>query len=110
MQITVTESNEVKVVGLDGDLDGQTSPMAQSTLQELISKGARFILIDCQNLSFISSVGLRVLLVAAKQVQHANGGVRLCAANESVMEVFRMTGFDTIIPVHESRQEAIEQF
>ena len=110
MQISVTESGEIRIVSFDGDLDGQTSPMAQNALQELLGQGARFILIDCRKLSFISSVGLRVLLVAAKQAQHAQGGVRICAANESVMEVFNMTGFDTIIPVHASLDEAIEQF
>ena len=108
MEITANESDGVWVIQFQGALDGQTSPVAQARLVELIKQGATKMLIDFERLSFISSAGLRVLLVTAKELQHVQGAVRIFGANESVLEVFEISGFSTIIPLADNRSEALE--
>lgn len=110
MELKVIESDGIHIMQFVGDLDGRSAPAAQDALVELIDRGATKLLIDFDELVFISSAGLRVLLVAAKRLQQAQGDIRVCRPNSAVMEVFEITGFDSIIPVLASREEAIEQF
>ncbi len=63
-----------------------------------------------EHLSFISSVGLRVLLVAAKQLQHVQGEVRVCNPNAVVMKVFDISGLNMIIQIAMTENEALADF
>ena len=96
MQISVKTANEVKVLALEGSLDTQTSPDAQTQLTQLIEGGDKKILVNFEKLHYISSAGLRVLLAAAKQLKTADGELRICDLNEVVKEVFDISGFSTI--------------
>lgn len=108
MNITTRDTGKVCIVRIDGDLDGQTAPAAQQQLVQLVRDGATRMLIDFERLAFISSAGLRTLLVTAKEIQQVNGTLRIYAANASVSEVFSMAGFDTIITVVATEQEALQ--
>ncbi len=110
MPISVKTTNEVKVLEFEGKLDTQTSPEAQDQLTELIEKGEKKILVNFGKLDYISSAGLRVLLIAAKQLKSADGELRLCCLNEVVKEVFDISGFTTIFNVFGSESEALEDF
>ncbi len=110
MQITVKATNEVKVLAFEGRLDTQTSPDAQQQLTRLIEGGATKILVNFEKLDYISSAGLRVLLVVAKQLKTTDGELRICSLNEVVKEVFDISGFDMILPISASESEALEGF
>lgn len=110
MELKVTETDGVHVLQFVGDLDGRSAPAAQDALVALVERGATKLLIDFEELLFISSAGLRVLLVTAKRLHQVQGDIRVCQPNSSVMEVFEMTGFDSIIPVLATREEALLQF
>lgn len=64
------------------------------------------VLVDLENVSFVASSGLRVLLKHAQRLQAAGGELRLCSANATVADVFQMSGFDSIISVYETREQA----
>jgi len=110
MQISIKSADEVKVLEFEGHLDTQTSPDAQEQMTELIEKGERKILVHFGKLDYISSAGLRILLIAAKQLKAADGEMRLCCLNEVVKEVFDISGFTTIFNVFGSETEALEGF
>ena len=110
MQISVKTANEVKVLAFEGSLDTLTSPDAQTQLTQLIEGGDKKILVNFENLQYISSTGLRVLLAAAKQLRTADGELRICSLNEVVKEVFDISGFTTIFKVFGSDAEALEGF
>ncbi len=110
MQISVKTSNDVKVLAFEGRLDTQTSPDAQQQLTRLIEKGETKILVNLGKVDYISSAGLRVLLVVAKQLKTADGELRICGLNEVVKEVFDISGFDMILPISASESEALEGF
>ncbi len=110
MQITVKTTNEVKVLAFEGRLDTGTSPDAQQQLTRLIEEGETKILVNLEKVDYISSAGLRVLLVVAKQLKTTDGELRICSLNEVVKEVFDISGFDMILPISASESEALEGF
>lgn len=110
MEMTVSDSGEIKIVRIAGMLDGQSSPSAQAALAQMIDAGATKILVDLEQLSFISSAGLRILLVLAKELQHRSGAVRICNASASVLEVFEISGFNTIITISATEGEGLAGF
>jgi anti-anti-sigma factor len=110
MQISVKTTNEVKVLAFEGRLDTQTSPDAQQQLTQLIEAGSTKILVNLEKLDYISSAGLRVLLVVAKKLKANAGELRICSLNAVVKEVFDISGFDMILPVSASEAEALEGF
>jgi anti-anti-sigma factor len=66
--------------------------------------------VNLEKLDYISSAGLRVLLLVAKKLQANAGELRICSLNAIVKEVFDISGFDMILPVSASESEALEGF
>lgn len=110
MQISIKTTDEIKVLEFDGKLDTHTFSHAQDHLSELIEKGERKILVNLEKLDYISSAGLRVLLIAAKQLKPDGGEIRICSLNDVVKEVFDISGFVTIFKVFVSESEALDGF
>ena len=98
---------EVLILQPTGRLDSLTSQDLQTELSQRISGGDTAILLDLKDLEYISSAGLRVLLLAGKELKAKNGQLSLCALKENVREVFEISGFITLFPVHGSVDEAI---
>lgn len=90
-----------------GRLDSSTGPAFESELLQLISSGTGRLLLDFSDLVYISSAGLRVVLLAAKRLQSANGRLALCSLNPQIAEVFRISGFDAIFDIHPSSESAL---
>ena len=107
MKISNTEENGVTIVGLAGDLDTNTSPEVEGALVDAITAGATQIVINLENLNYVSSAGLRILLATANKLRAGGGELRLCCLNEIVEEVFEISGFSTILKVFGSQDEAI---
>jgi anti-anti-sigma factor len=98
------------VVVLQGRLDFGTAPAFEKQLQEALAGGgsapARVIL-DCAALDYVSSAGLRAILLAARASQRAGITFALCALTPAVREVFDLSGFSRIITVHPDRAAAL---
>ena len=110
MQITVNDKNDITVIAFTGNLDTNTAPDAEEEINDLIEKGTEKILIDFENLGYISSAGLRLLLKTGKQLSSKGGGVRICNLNVTVKEVFDMSGFSMIFNIFETECEAMAGF
>ena len=110
MRITEEDRGGVTVLRFEGRLDTNTAPEAQTELSRAIQGGGRKILIDFGALDYISSAGLRILLGAAKKLRGLDGSMRFCNLNETVAEVFEISGFDAIFQLHPSEDEAMEAF
>ncbi len=95
-------------MALIGSFDTNTSPDAESHLNELMADGVTKIVLDFEALDYISSAGLRVCLSVAKKIKAADGAFRLCNLNETVQEVFDISGFTTILDVHSSLENALK--
>lgn len=110
MNITTTEVEGITIAEFEGNLDTNTAPDAEERLGELLEKGVTKILVDFTTLNYISSAGLRVLLVTTKRLGGTGGSLRLCGLNETVDEVFEISGFSTIFSVFGTRDEALDGF
>lgn len=95
------------VVKLLERIDSLTSRDVEDTLQKVVAGGARNIICDCAATKYISSAGLRVLLLIAKALKKTGGQLLIvCARTGYVYEVLETSGFTNIIPVFESVEEA----
>ena len=110
MQIETRESQGIQIVAFEGNLDTNTSPEAEMKINELIDGGAQKLLVNFEQLNFISSAGLRVLLATVKKLKASGGDLRICSLNATVQEVFDISGFVTILSVKSTEEEALSSF
>jgi anti-sigma B factor antagonist len=110
MNIVTTVVEAVTVVRLEGNLDTSTSELAQNTFNELVDGGAQKIPVNLADVGFVSSSGLRVLLSTAKRLGGPGGNLRISNLNDTVSEVFEISGFSTILGVFPTEEMALEGF
>ncbi len=82
---------------LEGRLDTVTSPDLEKELKESLD-GVKELVIDFEKLEYISSAGLRVLL-SAQKVMNRQGSMKVVNVNETIMEIFEVTGFSDILTI-----------
>ncbi len=97
MNMIKTLNGTALTVAVEGRLDTVTAPELEKELSNCLS-GMTNLTIDFTNLEYISSAGLRALLVAYK-IMRSQGGMKIANANEIVKEVFEVTGFSNIVPL-----------
>jgi anti-anti-sigma factor len=100
MTITKTRESESLVFALDGRLDTATAPQLQETLIPAFDE-AKAITLDFKGLAYVSSAGLRVLLLGAKTAKTKAAAMTLTGVSEEVMEVLEMTGFVDILNIEQ---------
>ena len=112
MKIEVAEErdNGALVLLPVGRLDSANSRAFESIIMEHINNGEQRLIVDFNRLDFISSSGMRALLIAAKKLKASKGKLVLCAMQDHIQEVFLISGFDQIIPIRDSRQSAMALF
>jgi anti-anti-sigma factor len=107
MDIVVNKEGVVTTISLKGRLDALTSKQAEEQLLQIVETGERLLVMDLGELSYISSVGLRVLMLLAKRLKTVQGRVVVCSLQESIQQVFEIAGFTTIFGIYASRDEAV---
>ncbi|MDR2043729.1 MAG: STAS domain-containing protein [Clostridium sp.] len=95
MKIEEIRNQENLDVKLHGRLDTVTAPELEKRMEGSLD-GITKLRMDFQDLEYVSSAGLRVLLALSKKM---NGGMVVCKVNEEVMEVFRITGFTNVLVI-----------
>ena len=95
MNINFNKNGDNLIVNLEGRLDTTTAPKLEDFMNGNLM-GVNSLTIDCANLVYVSSAGLRVLLATHKKMK---GGMKLTNVGELVMEVFEITGFTDILTI-----------
>lgn len=106
MQISETENNGILIVAAEGRLDSNTSEAFSQQLLGKIDAGNHKIILELSQLEYISSAGLRVLLMAAKRLKAENGGFAICGVEKHIREVFEISGFLQILNIENSMESA----
>ncbi len=106
MEITESRRDGVVVLAVVGRLDASNSGTLEEKLLALVGAGEKRLVVDASRLDYISSAGLRVLLVAAKRLTPAGGTLSLCGMKDQIREVFDIAGFSTIFPIYRTQDEA----
>ncbi len=107
MDIGESKEDAVFVLEPRGRLDSANARGFEERVLAAHENGENALLIDCCKLDYISSAGLRVLLIGAKRFQQSGGAITLCALSPSIHEVFEISGFLTLFAVHSDRAAAL---
>ena len=107
MDIKEETRGKVKIVGLQGKLDANSSPAVEKCLQALMDRGEERLVLDLSELTYISSLGLRVFIAVAKNIQKVNGKLALAGLNDHIYEVFKIARFTNIFSIYPTCDEAV---
>jgi len=107
MEVVEARKGTVLVLEPRGRLDSHSARTFEERLLGTIAGGAQALVIDAAQLDYVSSAGLRVLLLAAKRVRAARGHLALCCLKAHVREVFDVSGFTALFDLHDTREAAV---
>ena len=114
---TVAETKNLTVEGerisgtliakASGRIDGSNAREFQDALETLLENEISSLVLDLEHLSYISSAGLRVILLVSKKLQRNSAQFGVCSLSVSISEVFQISGFDKIIRTHSTQADAL---
>jgi anti-sigma B factor antagonist len=107
MDIHQERRDRVLVVAPAGRLDTTTTDALEQALTAALEAGELRLVVDFGGVSYISSVGLRAMLVAAKRMKERRGTLVLCAFGDAVRQVFELAGFLPLFTVEPTRELAV---
>jgi anti-sigma B factor antagonist len=96
------------VLCVTGEIDIYTAPLFKQAVVNLVSEGARNVVIDLSGVTFMDSSGFGTLLGATRRLRPAGGGLHLAAPNSTIQRMLRLTRLDSIMEIHETRDQAIQ--
>ena len=99
MKTTIEETEGKYLVTLAGELDTAAAAEVEKTLQPLYSSNGKDVVIDCSELEYIASSGLRILISILKGAKAGGSKVVLKNVNDDIKSVFKLTGFINIFEV-----------
>ena len=110
MELTEQKTDQCVIIGIQGRLDTTNYAVLEKKLMELVESHHDRILVECSKMDYISSSGLRILLMALKKITAMKGKFALCGLQENIHEIFEISGFTSIFEIHASREDALEVF
>ncbi len=100
MKITKTQNGNSLYLALEGRLDTNTAPELEASIKGSVD-GVEELTIDMEALDYLSSAGLRVLL-GAQKIMNKQGSMRVTHVNDTIMEIFEVTGFADILTIEKA--------
>ena len=110
MEINMSDSDGVTLLVLNGRIDSNTAGQMGSSLSAAMRAGGTQLVLDLQDVDYMSSAGLRQMVATLKKLQQKDGDLRLASPTERVREVLQLSGLDSIFTVYESAKDAINSF
>lgn len=103
---TRTEGDHT-VVEVVGEIDVYTAPKLREAFIDLVAQGSYQLVIDMEQVEFLDSTGLGVLVGGLKRVRAHDGALRLVCSQERILKIFRVTGLTKVFPIHANLAEAL---
>lgn len=107
MKLTTDRIEGALVATPGGRIDGLNARDFQEALKSAAGTDEKAVIVDFGGVTYISSAGLRAVLVVAKLMRERKSAFALCALSEPIREIFSVSGFDKIINIHATREEAL---
>lgn len=105
MSVNIIKEADFTIAEVTGDIDGKTAPVAQAQIVPLAGEDCKLML-DMSGVSYMSSAGLRMLLVLRRQVP-SSGRLVLVGLSESLKDTMSVTGFLDFFTVSDTREEGV---
>ncbi len=106
MDINASRSDGFLISKPMGRLDGTNSRDFEEALKAELENGECTVILDMSDMVYISSAGLRAILLIAKTLKAKNFELRLCSLSKQIMEVFEITGFNMVISIYDDEAAA----
>lgn len=107
LSVTTSRQGDVTVVSVAGEVDVYTAAQLRAALDEEVAADRVQLVVDLDEVTFLDSTGLGVLVGRLKLVRNSSGWLRLVCSNERILRVFRITGLDKVFGIHASVDEAL---
>jgi len=107
MEMMVRNEEKAAIIAVTGRMDAVSAPQFDKRLETLMAEGATRIIVNFQNLEYISSAGLQIILANAKKLESIDGELLLTNLSGAVKEVFEISGFDTIFQIFDDPDAAL---
>ncbi|MET0202068.1 MAG: STAS domain-containing protein [Gaiellaceae bacterium] len=95
------------VIALTGEVDLYTAPEFKQRLLDVIGKGAKNVIVDFSDTTFIDSTTLGVLVGGVKRLRTNDGQLSLVCSDRNITKIFEITGLDRVFTIHATREEAV---
>ena len=99
--------DDAYVIALSGEVDLYTAPEFKQQLLDVIGKGAKDVVVDFSNTTFIDSTTLGVLVGGVKRLRANDGQLSLVCSDRNITKIFEITGLDRVFSIYPSRDEAL---
>jgi anti-sigma B factor antagonist len=110
MNIKQESAGNIVILALEGRLDTLNFASLEKEMTGLTEKNQKDIILDCQDLDYVSSSGLRILLKSLKQVDTINGRFTICGLQPQIVQIFKISGFDHLFEIYPGRKEALDSY
>jgi anti-sigma B factor antagonist len=107
MNLETRQEGGVEIVELEGSIDGKTAPEVREQLRPVLSRAQKLIL-DLTKVQYLSSAGLRLLLLTYREVTAAHGKVVLLGVSKDIQTVMSHTGFLSFFTLADTREQAVQ--
>ncbi len=108
VNVTTERIDGVLSADVDGRIDGSNVVQFEEAVRTAIEDSDRAVIMDFEKLVYISSAGLRAILLTAKSLQNRDAKLLLCSLSDRIREVFEISGFDKILPIHATKADALD--
>ncbi len=98
----------MKIISLEGKMDAISAPAFEDQMGEWLEQGETSFIINLGEVNYMSSAGLRSILIVAKKLKEQDGKLIFVNLREEVQKIFRISGFSSMIPTYESLEAALE--
>jgi anti-sigma B factor antagonist len=105
---TERASGDTYVIALTGEIDLYTAPEFKQQLLDVIGQGAKHVVVDLTDTTFIDSTTLGVLVGGVKRLRPNDGQLSIVCSDRNITKIFEITGLNRVFPIHATRPEALE--
>lgn len=110
VEITEQQEGDILLLHIKGRLDAISSPTAEKKILDQITDGHHKLVLDFTDVDYLSSAGMRLLLRTTKKLKTVSGKLIVCSVTSNVMDVLKMSGFDHVIELSSTSEEALQKF
>jgi anti-anti-sigma factor len=108
MNLTIEKIDNFSILKIEGRIDTTNSVLLESEIDKIYNSGEKDIILDCNEMKYISSSGLRVFLIAQKRANALKGKLHISNMQPAIKEIFVISGFSNIFRIFDTLQEALE--
>jgi len=107
---SIRERGDISIINLKGFLDAHTAPTLENNFTQLINDSKFKIVVNFEDLAYISSAGLGVFMAYIESIRDNKGDIKLTNMSDKVFNIFDLLGFPLLYEIYKNEEEAIKKF